>query len=566
MNLRVSAPRAVFGFVALVGLTHCQSRSVAEAPAKAPPVASAPLVAAADAPVVAPEPELSFPEDVQNAVREASGPRAPRPPQANDWDEVRAYFAESHSTWLRERITRVRAAQKRLEAFATTAGTPEDREHAAAEALRLWTELENEAITVPASAGVADKKRLTALAKGQIPRDFDEAKSRWLNECLGAMGPSQKAKTRQGRYCLEAERVRVAALEAERAKQREAEDKRRLEAERAARERVKRTTVPLPNERALVPSQQTRPCELSGSVRFSFATFSAAFGKAFTVDGMAEATRVVVPSRADEPVVVTLAWPIEGEFTLPSGTPFLELSKKLDVIKSHMWLEPGAAVSAFGAPGTLTVQALLDGVIDPLSATGTAQCSEVALVQQDAYAPLTERKSNERKVSSSFIELFASARADAPLAVLSGGQIGYVTVLTRQGEYAKIRAKTPLAISGWIKGELIEPTPEEMQRAGILLSQGHAPRSTLSAPAGSVAPVLGAGPKDPPQHVTAPLELRLAPSETAPVVGKLPVGQYVRRRSVAGAFVGIKIASAFAENDSGEFFVRASELEASVRE
>jgi hypothetical protein len=320
-----------------------------------------------------------------------------------------------------------------------------------------------------------------------------------------------------------------------------------------AGENWKRRGMNLP-ESAQRPTVRTPACELSGSL-------------------VTEGTPIYATETADKPAVlvtrvdvarlapardragrlpVRIEWPIVTEGWIDHDDAPFELLTRVDVVKSHLWLSPGARVSTFdGRDGK--VQMFRPGARKgarpptPDGHQASLPCEQLAL------ANFRYRKLDDAGWQAAFrgpIEIFTAPRG-AKIAQFELGR-AWNRVVQQRRDWYRVRTTSsyevpnadeylPFDIDGWVrKRDVLSP---------------------LDAPLGGL---IGSH-TDLPSHVaTAQAPLRTEPRGAAPVRARLALGAPILAGPRSSGFVAVKLLGIRAPDDRDLWLAESDLVSATI--
>jgi hypothetical protein len=308
----------------------------------------------------------------------------------------------------------------------------------------------------------------------------------------------------------------------------------------APQPRTRTPTLPVP-ERPLIASKQSTPCVLSGTLR-TVAELDDARGRPLGViddSPGVELASLELPAEKGGALRVSLRWPVVVTGTLAAGALPLVSKQQLDLVKSHIWVGKGAALTAFhpAAGQAIAYRDFRDG--KPHSKTQPAElseriaCSELALAQDTQPARADPQGKNV--YLTGLVPLYAAPGKQQIGRIEVPGRIASrATLLERRGDFAHVRGEHGFSFDAWVQASALA-------NPGLL--------GMLSSTPGRYT------------HVArAAIPLRRRPNSSAPVIATLAKGAYVRIGPLYSGFVPVRIAGLVARNRSRAFYVDARDL------
>jgi hypothetical protein len=289
-------------------------------------------------------------------------------------------------------------------------------------------------------------------------------------------------------------------------------------------------------------TRQAEPCVFAGSLKVQHAWLYANERAGTPVVGVeeVEVSKMRLPTEAGGRAAVELQWPLVASLWLDSDAQPFELTKKVDLVDGHVWLDAGALVKAWGPrSGRATV-------IHPRPAeekrASTPELSErVAcrdLVLAGSIAPATPYTEGEPGQLSGRVPLHPGP-GEPQIGELMLGLPINVRVLRRRSGWAHIasRGAAPYDFDAWTPERFIPPGT---QGFGLLSAspEGQGPERVSSAESA----------------------LRLTPDPASPVVAKLARDVPLLTGREEGGFVAIKVPGATGGNAGKDFWISESDL------
>lgn len=131
--------------------------------------------------------------------------------------------------------------------------------------------------------------------------------------------------------------------------------------------------------RPFVTTSQPKPCTFAGTLKLWRSALTIGTREVARIE-QAELSRVTLPSVRSAPLVIETSWPIRGTFTLPASALPFNLRSRVDLVRGHVWLSEGAAVSAAAAPGgALAYRPVVEGADTKPDPAVKVACSQLEL-------------------------------------------------------------------------------------------------------------------------------------------------------------------------------------------
>jgi len=299
-------------------------------------------------------------------------------------------------------------------------------------------------------------------------------------------------------------------------------------------------TLPVP-DRALVASKQNTPCVLSGTLR-TVAQLDDARGLPLGViddSPGVEVASLELPADKGGPLRVSLRWPVVLTGTLAPGSLPLVSRRRLDLVKGHIWVGKGAALTAFhpAAGHAVAYRDFRDGKPDsktqPAELSERLACSELALAQDTQ--PVRADPHGKNVYLTGLVPLYAApGKQEIGRLEVPGRIASRATLLERRGDFARVRGEDGFSFDAWVQG------------------------SALSNP--GLLGMLSSTPERYTHVARAAIPLRRRPDSSAPVIATLAKGAYVRVGPLHSGFVPVRIVGLVARNRSRAFYVDARDL------
>jgi hypothetical protein len=294
------------------------------------------------------------------------------------------------------------------------------------------------------------------------------------------------------------------------------------------------------------PVAQRNPCVLSGSVETTWTRLYADATAPEYVVTLADfdVVDLELSKRSDQRLKITIDYPFQASGYVDADAGLIETTRRFELLKQHLWLDPGTTVRAFDAKGG---QAKLTR--NPLDKS-TPQvalrvpCSQLGLASPKSLP--SEDPSAEISQVSGVVPLHSTlngpviGRLNADLAVnvrVLERKPGWVRVTT--ADAGARMGSSPFEFDAWI-AERFAPLGKE---AFAVLGLFRTERA--------------------PTHVTtALLPLRLSPDPAAPVIAELVAGVAILAGEQRSGMRRIRFNEAHGNNEGNDFWVVTAELSA----
>lgn len=299
--------------------------------------------------------------------------------------------------------------------------------------------------------------------------------------------------------------------------------------------------------RPFVATSQPKPCTFAGTLKLWLGVLTVGSREAARIQQV-EVRSLTLPTARSGPFVIETAWPIRGTFTLSASALPLNLRSRIDLVRNHIWLSEGAAVSAAATPGgALAYRPLAKGAeIAPDPAVKVA-CSELELAGRiDPKDDDTKRERVNFKGSLALSDApggstIGTVTFNEPNSfVLLGRQNGWLHIQDVETPFRGFQQPWPYDLDAWTRST---PTDETAWGMIGLLSE-----------------------VTPPTHIsTAELALYADPSPSQPV-GKLVKDVPLLVGETRGEYMNVIVPGvAGAAADQPGFWAKTPAVKASVR-
>ncbi len=279
------------------------------------------------------------------------------------------------------------------------------------------------------------------------------------------------------------------------------------------------------------------PCEFSGWLHRT-GRFDTESTPAFHIKDYALVRKLTLPSSEHGRYSVTIDWPLRGSFELAKDYRPLTVTQKVWLVPDHVWLGPSSRLDAHQAPSGQAALASPADFVTPSPPRVLVNCSILELASRAYPRGVAVPEFHDEPFT---LNRTSSAASPDAVATVHGRFLGRVEVLSRRGELWRVRSLgEDYGVEGWVLADAIRTEPI----GGFGMGSYGAVEKTYDF------------------EVTTPLAVRVRPAREAQPIGHLPEKQIVRVWSERGEFVGVKVAHAYAENETGEFFVLRADLEA----